>query len=149
MTKCTQSYQASLPQWHQRQQKMEFIKVILKGVWHEIFEFRFFHESVSHWPRLSYCHFEFLRKFAEIFTILCVVDTDGKLFTGVNDTSAIYYCRWCDNLSQVSLTPVIKPWFSTIPWHDMSLQFVPERIHKVEVCKPIVSYRCFRMRHRH
>jgi hypothetical protein len=42
----------------------------LKGVWHEIFDLRFFHESVSTGP-LSIVyhegHFEFLQKFVEIF----------------------------------------------------------------------------------
>jgi hypothetical protein len=45
------------------------IGYVLKGVWHEIFDFRFFVNqftgllcNISHWG-----HFEFLRKFADIF----------------------------------------------------------------------------------
>ncbi len=40
----------------------------LKGVWHEIFDFRFFHESVSHWAlSVLLINFKFLRKVEEIF----------------------------------------------------------------------------------
>ncbi len=43
----------------------------LKGVWHEIFDirfFRFFDELVFNCPQVSpWSHFEFLRKFSEIF----------------------------------------------------------------------------------
>jgi hypothetical protein len=67
---------------------------ILKGVWHEIFDFRFF-SWISFPLGLSILMgpLWIVRKFAEIFPTLC--------------------------LSPVSLTPVIKPCpkFSSIPWH--------------------------------
>ncbi len=45
------------------------IFLFIKRVWHEIFVFRFFHESVSPGSWISRCgHFEFLQKFA----ILCL-----------------------------------------------------------------------------
>ncbi len=45
---------------------------ILKGVWHEIFDFRFFNESVSSGPMsIPLGRFEFFRKFAEIFSNEC------------------------------------------------------------------------------
>ncbi len=66
----------------------------LKGVWHEISTSCFFTNQFPPGPWVSsWGHFEFLQKFAEIFANLC--------------------------LSQVSLTPVIKPFTGilSIPWH--------------------------------
>ncbi len=76
----------------------------LKGVWHEIFDFRFFHLSLSPGPpSIPLGPFEFFRKFAEIFenAISC---------SPVSTTLAI-------NLSPVSMTPPNNPChgFSVIP----------------------------------
>jgi hypothetical protein len=65
---------------------------ILKGVWHEIFDFKFFfHESVS--PRLPSIPLELFWIFLKILGDICelmfitgVKDTGDKLFSGVNNT---------------------------------------------------------------
>ncbi len=63
----------------------------LKGVWHENFDFTFFHESVS--PRPSSIPLEPLWIFSkirgdirELMFITGVNDIGDKLFSGVNDT---------------------------------------------------------------
>jgi hypothetical protein len=72
----------------------------LKGQCHEIFDFRFFHESVSPKP-LSYDHLIFFLICGNIRSSRCttgVTDTGGKFTTSVIDTSG--------KLPLVSLTPV-------------------------------------------
>ncbi len=59
---------------------INFQTALLKGVWHEIFDFRFFHESVSPGPPSIplgpfWIFFENTRR-----------DTGDKLFSAVNDT---------------------------------------------------------------
>ncbi len=64
---------------------------ILKGVWHEIFDFRFFS-----WLSVPWAHeyslgavsnfFENSRRYSRMNVITGVNDTGDKLFTGVNDT---------------------------------------------------------------
>ncbi len=55
----------------------------LKGVWHEIFNFRFFYESVSpEPPSTPLGPFQIFQKLAEIFAN----DIGDKLLIGVNDT---------------------------------------------------------------
>ncbi len=76
----------------------------LKGVWHEIFDFKFCHVSVSPGPlSIQLVPFWILRKFVEIFAN----DTGNKLFTGVNSTS--------DKLSRMSLLLVIN--YCRCRWH--------------------------------
>ncbi len=63
----------------------------LKGVWHEIFELRFFHESVSSRPiSIPLGPFWIFSKIRgdirELMFIAGVNDTGEKLFSGVNDT---------------------------------------------------------------
>ncbi len=54
------------------------------GVWHEIFNFRFFSWIIAPGPpSIPLGHFEFFREWM-FFT--SVNDTGDKLFTGVNDT---------------------------------------------------------------
>ncbi len=67
----------------------------LKWVWHEIFDFRFFHESVS--PRPPSIPLGPLWIFSKIrgdirewIFITGVVDNADKLFSGVNDTGEKY-----------------------------------------------------------
>ncbi len=69
-----------------------WIRIDLKGVWHEIFDFRFFHESVSPRPRrIPLGPFWIFLKIRggsrELIFIAGVNDTGDKLFSGVNDTS--------------------------------------------------------------
>ncbi len=77
---------------------------VLKGVWHEIIDFRFLSQMIFT-PALSNLldYFRLLRKFAEIFATLCLLPMSLR---------PAISCP-------VSLTPVIKPCseFSTIPWH--------------------------------
>jgi hypothetical protein len=74
----------------------------LKGVWHEIFDFRFFSwisppgPQVFHWGR-----FEFFRKYAEIFA-------NEYLSTPAINCSAVSTTP-AKNLSPTSLTPAINP----------------------------------------
>ncbi len=68
------------------------VPVWLKGVWHEIFDFRFFHESVSPRPQsIPLGPFWIFSKICgdihEWIFIADVNDTGDKLFSGVNDTS--------------------------------------------------------------
>ncbi len=68
------------------------VGVILKGVWHEIFDFMFFfHESVSpRPPSIPLQPFRFFSKIrgdmSEWIFIAGVVDTGDNLVSGVNDT---------------------------------------------------------------
>ncbi len=71
----------------QRKQQLEN----LKGFWHEIFDFRFFHESVSpRPPSIPLGPFWIFLKIRgdirEWIFIVGVNDTGDKLFSGVNDT---------------------------------------------------------------
>ncbi len=84
----------------------------LKGIWHEIFDFGFF--FMNQFPQGPWVslrgHFEFLRKFAEIFaTIDGVNDTCDKL-SPASMLLDINYCRCCWH-------PVMRPCpgFSSIP----------------------------------
>ncbi len=63
--------------------------IILKGVWHEIFDFSIFHESVSlSIPLGSFQLFsKICRDNREWMFISGVNDTGDKLFGGVNDTA--------------------------------------------------------------
>ncbi len=67
------------------------IATYLKGVWHEIFDFIFFHESVSPRPPSiplePFWIFSKLRgDIRKLLFITGVNDTGDKLFSGVNDT---------------------------------------------------------------
>jgi hypothetical protein len=68
----------------------------LKGVWHDIFDFSFFHESVS--PRPPSIPLGLLWIFSKIrgdipewIFIAGVNDTSDKLFSGVNDTGEKFF----------------------------------------------------------
>jgi hypothetical protein len=90
---------------------------LLKGVKHEVFNFRVFKGSVSPWPlSILLGPFQIFMKIRGVFA-LCVYRRYLCLLTGVN-------CRQCpsylDKLSLVPVTEVIKPCpgFSWIPWHQ-------------------------------
>ncbi len=74
---------------------------VLKGVWHNIFDFSCFHKSVPPCPvGVSYwCHFEFLGKFVEIFAI----DTGDKALFQI----FIHSMTLAINLSLVTTTPAV------------------------------------------
>jgi hypothetical protein len=76
--------------------------ILVKGqCHHEIFEFRFFHESVS-FPHYHSGRFNFFLKFMEVFAAegkfaAGIVDTSGKFSTDINNTSIAggKICPWC------------------------------------------------------
>ncbi len=112
---------------------------ILKGQRHEIFDFKFFHESVS--PKLWGYHsgrFEFFRKFAEIFAAQGAPPV--SLTPVANEKISIRKVliiflghQWLDELPYRSL-------FSKIPcngaqaWDIRSLGFSWFLHHKVSTC---------------
>ncbi len=74
-----------------QEQNAEVTQVILKGVWHEIFDFRFFHETVSPRPpsiqsEPFWIFSKIRRDIREWMFITGVNDTGDKLFSVVNDT---------------------------------------------------------------
>ncbi len=76
---------------HYETKQVDFVDVYLKGVWHAIFDFMFFHESVSPGPMTTplgpFRIFSKIREdILEWMFITGVNDTGDKLFTGVNDT---------------------------------------------------------------
>ncbi len=84
----------------------------LKGVWHEIFDLKFFQESVSSWPLINLLG-SFLTKIAirNLMFIASVVI--------LSLVSLLLVIHACHKLSPVLLTPMIKPCSQLllIPWH--------------------------------
>jgi hypothetical protein len=91
------------------------MRCILKGLYHEIFCFRFFQVSPQAPENNFSVHFKFIQKFTEIFA------SQGKFATSVNDTGGKLWWQLHRrhitvattpvlNLQPVSTTPVTKKW---------------------------------------
>ncbi len=86
----------------------------LKGVWHKIFDLRFFHESASPWPLsiLLGAISKFLWKIlAGIFNFVFIAgvnDTGGRIIAGVvdNDNKALFWIFIKSVTLVINLSPV-------------------------------------------
>ncbi len=113
----------------------------LKGVWHEIFDFKFF-SWISVPPAPKYSIGAFLNFFENSWRYsrinVTVNDTGDKLFSGANDTG--------EKLSQVLLTPVNNLYFpgvvDTVEKKTKSLKVST----KVSTIPPKIFHRCQRHR---
>ena len=61
-----------------------YSSILLKGVWHKIFDLIFFHESMS--PGTMSNPLGSFQHIRQWMFVSGVNDTGGKLFSGVNDT---------------------------------------------------------------
>ncbi len=101
----------------------------LKGVWHEIFVFRFFvWISFSPAPQYSTGAISmFFENLGRSFSQFCV-DNGDKLFTGVNDTGhdmkKIPVSKFF-HLLPISLTPVINLYFRISQWIPLKFEMAP------------------------
>ncbi len=82
---------------HYKTKQVDLVDVYLKGVWHVIFDFMFFLESVSPGsmttPLGPFRIFLKIREdILEWMFITGVNDTGNKLFSGVNDTGDKFIC---------------------------------------------------------